>query len=182
MVGKKHASRGFYFQQRARGKKKRGNWLSTIGKTVNRNMTQRRIDWEASFDSDACRSSTSLAIRRCRKSSQTNTIPNTNSIGKTVVATRRLWKLLSTKQFSGNTEMSMENSEKCPQKEVKRSGKSARKMSVRRVERRLARSVPTDHLIFTEFVGPFPHREHSRILGTAKEFDSVVATRQPTCR
>ena len=46
--------------------------------------------------------------------------------------------MLSTKQFSGNTEMSMENSEKCPQKEVKRSGKSARKISVRRVERRLA--------------------------------------------
>ena len=112
--------------------------MSTIGKTVNRNMTQRRIDWEASFDSDACRSSTSLAMRRCRKSSQTTIIPNTNRNGKTVVATRRLWKLLSTKQFSGNTEMSIENSEKCPQKEVKRSGKSARKISVRRVKRRLA--------------------------------------------
>ena len=39
---------------------------ATIGKTVNRNITQNRIDWELNKDSEACRFSPLLDRRRCR--------------------------------------------------------------------------------------------------------------------
>jgi hypothetical protein len=50
-----------------------------------------------------------------------------NMSGKTVVATRRLWKLLSTTQFKGSTEISMENMLNLTQKDLKSTGKSVKK-------------------------------------------------------
>jgi hypothetical protein len=47
-----------------------------------------------------------------------------NRIGSAVVATRRLWKLLSTTQFKGSTEMSTDTKLKHSQKDLKEPGRS----------------------------------------------------------
>jgi hypothetical protein len=98
----------------------------TMGKTVKRNITHSRMDWDVNMDSDACRSSPPLDRTRCRWISHTTKIPHTKRIGNTVVATRRLWKLLSTTQFRGRTEMSTDKILKKPQKDLKDPGKSVR--------------------------------------------------------
>ena len=79
---------GSWEEEEGRGRKRRER-KNTMGKMVNRNMMQSRIDWLAILDSEAGRSLRPFAMRRWRKSSQATATPHTNTIGKRVVTTRR---------------------------------------------------------------------------------------------